>query len=190
MGLDSLLKGKKKTYKKDKLAGTINQAGAEGLSNLRTGAQDLSSVYSESPDQLNERISGQIGRENNALLSGVNDAMKLSDRLTAQRGMGSSSIGLGNLINQRRQYSQAVGLNNASLLDRIRSARIENAQGKMGIGQNLFAIKQGAGPIQMNTIKKREGGLGGLVGAGLGAAMGGAKGAEIGMQLGNAYQNS
>lgn len=188
MSLDNLLKGGKKTYKADPLAKDINAAGKAGLGYLQSGGKALSDVYSQDPSQV---VNSQIGTENRLLQGASQDAIARTRQLVAQRGMGNSSVGLGTEVNQQRQLSDKLALNNASGVSRLRDMQIQNGQGLMNAGSGLFQTKiQGQQNLQMQDIKKRQGGLAGLVGAGVGGYYGGAQGAQTGMALGNAYAES
>lgn len=181
--LDSLLKGSKKTYKADPLAGDINAAGKSGLSMLNSGAQELNdNIYNNGQNF----VDNQISVENKMLRSASDDALRRTRQLIAQRGMGNSSLGLGQEINQARSLSDRLAMNNASGMDRLKGLY----EDKMNTGAKLFAVKQSQGPIQMQKIKTREGGLATLTGAAVGGYFGGAQGAQAGAGLGQMYQNS
>ena len=193
---DDFLKGKKKTYRADALADDINGLAGKGLNDfIAPGAQQLNEVYSKDPAQL---VNNQIGMENKLMRGASNDAMMKTRQLLAQRGLQNSSVGLQVENNSNRALSDKLAMNNAGGMERLRDQQIENAQGRMQVGSNLFGLKTAQGPIQMNTVKRRVGGmgqlLGTLAGAGAGAAMGGPQGAQVGAQLGGSlggyYQNS
>ena len=195
-GLDDLLKGKKKTYAADELADDINGLAGQGLNDfIAPGAQQLNEVYSQDPNKL---VNNQIGMENKLMRGASNDAMMRTRQLLAQRGLQNSSVGLQVENNSNRALSDKLAMNNAGGMERLRNQQIENAQGRMQVGSNLFGLKTAQGPIQMNTVKRRVGGMGQLLGtlggAGAGAAMGGPQGAQVGAQLGGSlggyYQNS
>lgn len=197
-GLDSagdFLKGKKKKYSADELADDINAAGKAGIDGMRAGGASLDQIYQDDPTN---RINNQIGMENKFLRGSSEDTLRNMRSTIAQRGLQNSSVGLVAENNANRVLSDKLAMNNASGLERIRDANINNAQGRMNVGANLFGVKTQQGPIQMQTIKKREGGLAGMIGMVGGAAAGGmmggpqgaAAGAQIGGGLGNYYQNS
>lgn len=189
MGLSDLLKGKENTIAADPLAGTINKAGGAGLGYMRSGGASLNHLYSQDPTQL---VKTQIGMENAVARDAAEDATRRTRSLIAQRGMGNSSIGLGQEVNQRRTLMERLGLNNASTTGRIRDMSIENAQGKMSTGQSLLAPKFQAAQagLQMTPTKYRTGGLAPLIGAAVGGYYGGGQGAQAGMGIGQMYANS
>jgi hypothetical protein len=188
--------GESKTYKADPLAGDINNAAKTGLGYLTSGADKLKGVYDQDPSEL---VNTQIGTENKMIRGAANDALRRTQSLIAQRGMGNSSIGLGQQVNQAKQVNTQLGLNSASGIQRLRDMQLQNGQGIMNLGNSLYAPKAGANAagIQMQDIKgPRSGGYGQLAMAGLGAAIGGyagggqgaAQGAQIGSSLGGSMQ--
>lgn len=185
---DSLLKGKEKKYKADPLAKDINAAGKQGLTNMREAGTNLAGIYKQDPSGV---VNSQIAMENRLMRGAADDAINRTRQLVAQRGMANSSVGLGTEVNQARQLNDKLALNNASAIGRLRDMSIENGQGLMNTGNALFQTKiQGQQNLQMQDIKKRQGGLAGLVGAGIGAYYGGPQGAQAGMAMGNAYAES
>jgi hypothetical protein len=188
MGLSDLLKGKEKTYHKDPLANDINAAGKQGLGYLKQGGENLSAVYNEDPSGV---VNSQIAQENRMMRGAAQDAINRTRQLVAQRGMSNSSIGLGQEVNQQRQLSNQLGMNQASGIQRLRDMKIENGQGLMNTGTGLFQTKiQGNQNLQMQDIKRRQGGLAPLVGAAIGGYLGGPGGAQVGMGAGQTYQES
>ena len=177
------LKGKEKKIKADPLAGQINQVGASGLSMLQSGANNLNKLYGN-PDGF---VNNQIDLENRAIRNASTDAARRTRELIAQRGMGSSSIGLGQEANMNRDLNEKLALNNASGLERLKGLYGEQMQ----TGQGLFNTKlQGNQNLQMQDVKYRTGGLAPLIGAGIGGYFGGAAGAQVGSGLGQMYANS
>jgi hypothetical protein len=150
-GLNNLFSGKKKKYSKDALADSVNKAGAMGLDNLMGGANELNKVYANPQ----ETITNQIGLENKLLRGASDDAMRRTRQLMAQRGMGSSSIGLGQEVNINRDAADKMAMNSASGMERLMNLNKD----RMNMGNTLLAPKYAQGPMQMNTIKKREGGI-------------------------------
>lgn len=168
-----LINGKQKTQKADPLAGDINNVGKSGLNDIRSGADRLRGVYSQDPSNV---VNSQIGIENKLLRGAADDASRRTRELIAQRGLGNSSIGLGEQVQQERQLNDKLALNTASGVERLRNMQLENAQGLMQAGQGQFNIKQSQGPIQMQDLNYRTGGYGQLIGAlsqGAGAYFGG-----------------
>lgn len=155
--LSGMWEGKKQTYSADPTAGTINDLADKGLRKLITpGMINLRGVYGEDPTAI---VDGQIGMENKLMTGAAEDARRQTQSLVAQRGMSDSSVGLGTEINQGRQLSDKLALNNASSLGRIRDMKIANGEGQMQTGSNLFGLKTAQGPIQMRSISQRVGGI-------------------------------
>lgn len=177
MSLGDLFGGKTKTYKADPLANDINSAGKLGLSQMTSGLNDLNKNFYENPQG---HIQSQIGLENKMLRASSGDSSKRLSQLISQRGMGSSSIGLGEQINQEQSLNDRIALNNASGSSRLKDLLNE----KMNSGTNLWNVKASQGPVQMQDIKQKQGGIAPLLGAGVGAAFGGPAGAQVGMGLG------
>jgi hypothetical protein len=161
--LSDLIHGKEKTYKADPLAGDLNSAAKSGMGMLSGGANSLNEKFYKNPDNY---IDNQIGMENNLLRNASQDATRRTRQLIAQRGMGSSSIGLGQEVNQARGLNERLAMNNASGMERLRGLLGD----QMKTGQQLMAPRMAQGPVQMNDITARSGGYGQLIGAGLGAA--------------------
>jgi hypothetical protein len=186
MGLDNFLKGKVVKQKADPLAGDINAAGKSGIGYLTAGANRLNSAYNEDPSQV---VNTQIGIENKLARAAASDATRRTQGLIAQRGLGSSSIGLGAEMGQRKSLMDTLAINNASGVSRIRDMQIQNGQGQIDAGNSLWNIKASQGPVQMQTTKSRQGGMAALIGGAAGAYFG-PEGAKVGMGLGQAYANS
>jgi hypothetical protein len=186
----SFLKGSDKTYGADALAGNVNATGKLGLDNMRKGAEGLNKFY----DNPQATIDNQIGIENKLLRGASNDAIRRTQSLIAQRGMGGSSIGLGQQVNQAKNLNEKLAMNNASGMQRM----MDLNKDRINVGTSLYAPKNGQGAMQMTPITQRQGGFGQLfgtlAGAGLGAMAGGPAGAGVGSQLGGQlggyYQNS
>lgn len=182
MSLGSLLGGKTKKYKADPLAKDINAAGKFGINQMTDTANQLNKEFYDNPSGY---IDGQIGLENKMLRGSANDSSRRLGEIIAQRGMGTSSIGIGEQINQEKNLNDAIALNNASGASRLKDLLGE----KMNLGQSMWNVKASQGPVQMQSIKQREGGLapliGGLAGAYMGAKSGNMTGgAQVGMGLG------
>jgi hypothetical protein len=183
----NLLKGKEQVNRKDALANDINASAKTGMGYMNSGASSLNALYNEDPSQI---VNSQIGMENKLARGAADDATRRTQQLIAQRGMGTSSIGLGQEVNNRKNLMDRLSMNTASGISRLRDMRLSNAQGQMNVGQALYGLKTQQGPIQMQTTKYRTGGLAGLAGAAIGGYMGGAQGAQVGAGIGQMYQNS
>lgn len=157
--LSDVTNGKEKTVKKDALAGEINAAGATGLGTLRDGAARATSIYSQDPTQI---VRNQIGMENKVARTAADDATRRTRELIAQRGMGTSSIGLGAQVNERKSLMDRIGMNNAGYAGRLRDMQLQNAEGLMETGNNLYGLKAQQG-IQMTSQKYRTGGYANLI---------------------------
>jgi hypothetical protein len=182
------LRGKEKKIKADPLAGQVNEVGASGLSMLQSGANNLNKLYGN-PEGF---VNNQIDLENRAIRNASDDAARRTRELIAQRGMGTSSIGLGQEANMNRDMNEKLSLNNASGLQRLKGLYGEQMQA----GQGLFNTKiQGNQNLQMQQAKYRTGGLAPLLGMAAGAYIGSKSGnalggAQIGSGLGQMYANS
>lgn len=177
MGLGDLLGGKTKTYKKDPLADDINAAGKLGIGQMTSATNELNDKVYGNAENF---IDSQIGLENKMLRGSTADANRSLSKMIAQRGMGNSSIGMGEQINQERQLSDKIAMNTASSGSRLKDLLNEKLTG----GSSLWNVKASQGPVQMQDIKQKQGGLMPLIGAGVGGYLGGASGAQVGMGLG------
>lgn len=177
MGLGDLLGGKAKTYKADALAKDINAAGKLGINSMTNTFNQLNDKIYNNPENF---VENQIGIENKMLRGSSEDASRGLKSMIAARGMGNSSVGIGEQLRLDKTLNDRIALNNASSGSRLKDLLAE----KMNLGQTMFGVKTSQGPIQMQDIKQKQGGLAPLVGAGLGAYFGGAQGAQVGMGLG------
>lgn len=157
--LNDFVNGKEKKVKADVLAGDINAAGKAGLGMMSAGGEGINKLYSN-PENF---VGNQIDLENNAIRTAANDAGQRTRQLIAQRGMGTSSIGLGAEVNQAKQLNEKLALNNASGMNRLKGVYDDQMQ----TGANLFNVKASQGPIQMQDQKYRSGGYGQLLAAGI-----------------------
>lgn len=191
-GAEGLLKGKDKTYAADPLAGEINDAAGFGLGYFKRAGKLLHATHSQNTGGL---VDKQIGLENRMLRTANQDASRGLGSLIARRGLQNSSVGLMAETNANRNLAEKIALNNATTDQRKRDAHIEGLMGRLQAGQMLMGPKFNQGPIQLQNIKRREGGLASMIGT-LGGAAIGAKsgnamaGAQAGGAMGSYYQNS
>jgi len=150
-GLGRIFNGKEQKYKADASAGGINDLGSQGINQINAGASELNKLY----NNPNETVNNQIGIENKLMRGASEDATRRTRDLIAQRGMGGSSIGLGQEVNQNKMLSDKLAMNNASGMERLKAL----SQERINLGNTLLAPKLSQGPIQMTDIKKRRGGL-------------------------------
>lgn len=161
------LMGKEKKIKADPLAGGINAAATSGLAGLQAGANNLNSIYSQDPSQV---VDSQIANENRFARVAADDATRRTRDLIAQRGLGSSSIGLGQEVNTQQSMMDKMSANSASGIARLRDMKIENGMGQINASNALLAPKLAQGPVQMQDQKYRTGGYGELLVQGAGIA--------------------
>jgi hypothetical protein len=165
--LNDIVNGSEKKIKADPLAKDVNAAGKTGLGLLTSGASKLNDIYNQDPSNV---VNSQIEIENKLMRGAADDATRRTRDLIAQRGLGSSSIGLGQEVNQHKTLLDKLSMNNASGFSRLRDMGLQNAQGIMNTGSALFAPKSAQGPMQMTDTTYRTGGYGQLLGAGIQAA--------------------
>jgi hypothetical protein len=177
MGLKSLIKGKKVVDYADDVAGDIKGLRRSGVDLQKTAIQAMGGT------DVGQMARAEAARESDLIRGAGEDAAQKTNQLISQRGLGNSSIGLGQQVQNTRQTANAINANNADMGNRIRRIANEN----VALGSNLIAQ---AGPLRLNTTKRREGGLGGALGTAIGAAVGGPAGAKIGGSIGGALQNS
>lgn len=160
--LNDIVNGKEKKIKADRLAGDINAAGKAGLGLMNTAGAGLNKLYAN-PENL---VDNQIDLENKFLRTASDDAARRTRELITRRGMGNSSIGLGQEVNSARNLSEKLAMNNASGMDRLKGVLGD----QMNAGAQLFGVKSSQGPVQMTDTKYRTGGYGQLLSAGIQAA--------------------
>jgi hypothetical protein len=154
------LQGKEKKIKADPLAGDINNAARSGVDYLKSGASRLNDIYSQDPTEV---VNAQISMENKVARTAADDAIRRTQSLISQRGLGNSSIGLGAQVNQERSLLDKLAMNKASGISRLRDMSIENGMGQINAGNSLFNLKASQGPIQLQDQKYRTGGYGELI---------------------------
>ena len=167
---------KTKTYKADKIAADIKGLGRQG-----TGLQKSAlSTLTKDPTGM---VNAEIAQKERFARSSGEDEIRRAKEISAQRGLGNSSIGLALESGANRRTSENI--------NDIRAQRgaMERgfAQQNFDIGSQL--IKQ-RGPIQMNKLKVKEKGIGGALlgaaGTAVGAMYGGPAGAKVGGSIGGA----
>jgi len=134
----------------------------------------------------NQLASAAIERNDAGIRAAGDDATRQAQALVAQRGLGSSSVGLNAILNQKRDMGEKLAANRAGLPQLQYDMGLNNLNSATNGLQNIFGsrlYKNGTptGP--------RQGGLLPLIGAGVGAAYGGPQGAAAGYGLGNAFAN-
>lgn len=141
--------------------------------------------FQEFADESPEFVKGQINREKAAANAANNDAQRRMKDMITRRGLGNSSIGLGQLNAMNKQTSNQIASIGASLGERMRAER-----GK-SLGQLLGATSPGMGiNVERTAQQKKKGGLGGLgtiIGTGAGAYFGGPQGAQVGAGIGSMF---
>lgn len=176
--------------------------GIGGISDMILGKKDKGVKDSFVPlDPLQRKALGKFGslldrntdgmanemvaRQENQIRQNAADTERQAKQLTAQRGLGNSSVGLNAIINSTRNMGDQIGATRAQLPGL--KYNLET--------QNLNTASSGIQNILNNRIFKqgregggRTGGLAPLIGMGLGAyATGGSPaGAQIGSGLGSA----
>lgn len=149
----------------------------------RTGMARLRELGKEDPSKIAKR---QVEQNVKAQRQSLADTRRRLQANIARRGLGSSSLGLAQQTGLDRATAQAITGERASLADRIRQARLGQAQSLIGGGNQVLGRP---GAIRQFKTGGRTGGIAPLIGAGVGAAMGGADGARVGMGAGQ-YANS
>jgi len=205
-GLGELLFGKSGETKggvSDKLAkrreeaevpGLVLQRGASQEAERRFKGFDPTAIGREQIAREQEIARGRFAGQERAAQIGTQDAIRSLRDIIAQRGLGRSSIGLGQeaalrqqlgerqaLIRQQAgQAQREIGL---SLPERIRQLQQQRIQEGIGIGRQVRGTFSGV-PVQQTQGSP---GLAPLIGTGLGAYFGsaaGPKGALAGAQIG------
>ncbi len=154
-----------------------------------SGLGALRSTLSEDPTELarSQAAAERLSSVRASRAAGEDTARRLQEQI-AQRGMGTSSVGLAGLSNIRRQTAQDISRANVaeqlSLPERIRALRLQQAQGLIGGAGQVLGQPGTEARTYMQPATGGSGGLAPLLGAGLGAYFGGAQGAQIGAGLG------
>ena len=149
----------------------------------RRGLAKLKEVGKEDPTAVAKRQTEQAVKAQRQALS---DTRRRLQENIARRGLGTSSLGLAQQTGLQRQAAQAITGERAALADRIRQARMGQAQALIGGGGQVLGQP---GMVRQFQRGGRAGGLAPVVGAGLGAMLGGPGGAQAGMGMGQALQS-
>lgn len=176
---EDLLLGKKDPGKADE---TIDMNTPEGYAVQQRLIDRYADLANQSPDQIAANMSQQRERQ---ILQNVKDNEMRTRQLVAQRGLGGSSVGLGQILGQQRKAAEDIAAVRANQPILQRQLGIENLNAATG------GINQILGLQAQNKILKlgreggqRQGGLAPLIGAGIGGYLGGPAGAQVGMQAG------
>lgn len=196
-GLEDLLMGKKTGgISKDAIAGQIRGAQAQGIATATTGLGALNKALDAKGGE--QVVREGFARQQQGLVTAAQDARRKAQQLIAQRGLGSSSLGL----RAERSAQQQLGQQNAALQAQmpgaIRNQLLQDAQTRMQAGSGLFGSLGGTTGIRFQSQPgQRSGGLLGtaaalapLAGTIAGGAFGGPGGAAIGGQLGGSLSGA
>jgi hypothetical protein len=144
--------------------------------------------YGEFLNQDTKQLAAnQIAQQSNQARANVEDQQRKAQQMVAQRGLGSSSIGVNAILNQGANLGNQLGAIQASqpaLENQMRQQNLNFATG----GINQILGEQGQSKVLKlgQASKGRQGGLAPLIGAGAGAYMGGPAGAQAGLGIGQA----
>jgi hypothetical protein len=174
--MGEILGGKTKTYKADPLAAQAKRLGGIGLNMQEDALRKLGDTKG--------LASAEIARRERGARAGGEDQMRRARQMSAQRGLGGTSIGLA----MESQAAQRAGEN-------MQAIRAQRGNMERGFAQENLAAGRGAfkqmGPIQMNERKIKSKGIGGALlsagGAAIGGMYGGAAGAKVGSSIGGAF---
>lgn len=119
---------------------------------------------------------GEMLREQRAIGQGAEDSKRKLQEMMARRGMGGSSIGIGQALNIDRDVAEKKALLGAGLARRKREAELNRIKTIMGMQQLPMGLTPG-GTYQQGG---RQGGIASAIGAAAGGYYGGAAGAKAG----------
>lgn len=179
MGIKDLLFGKKQGGDvDDQTTREIRDAQAVGARTLKTGLGRLEKAFGSG----RQIARSQIAREQRGIEAAKEDALRKQRKLIAQRGLGRSSIGLGQEIGLEERAAQKKAATQASEAERVRESEVRAGQALVQAGRGAATI----GPTELRRKKraKRGGGISGLLGTAVGGFLGGAEGAKLGGALG------
>lgn len=135
-------------------------------------------IFSRAEDFANESpdfLRAQVSREQNAALQSGEDTKRQMRDMIARRGMGNSSIGLGQMNAINKDTSDKVAGIGATLNERMRNDKLNNISTLMSYTQPGMALN-----VERSVQQKKKGGLGGI-----GTVLGGAAGAYYGAKTGD-----
>lgn len=174
--MSNIIKGKKVTTQADAIAKDIKALGQQGAGLQKSAISELNKPAAGMEAAI-------LGRKAKLARASGADAERQAKKLAAQRGMGSSSIGLG----MQQQASQRTADKLADIRSQKGQLARQFAQEKFNLGSGLISQR---GPIKMKATTVRKGGMGKILGMAAGAALGGPAGAQMGGQIGGALQDS
>lgn len=129
----------------------------------------------------------QTAQQESQAMQNLQDQQRKLDQAVAQRGLGRSSIGLGQALGAQKGAQEkisAIRANEPLLAEQLRQQNLNFATS--GINQILGEQGQSKVLKMGREGGQRVGGLAPLIGAGLGAYYGGPQGAQAGMGIGSA----
>jgi len=125
-------------------------------------------------------VSNQIASEKRGVTGGVQDTIRRIQDLRAQRGLGTSSVGLGQITGAQRQATEKLGMIEGTRAQRLRDLRRQQAQDLLGASGNVLGSRGAA--LTQSTITNQ--GMLPAITAAIGGAFGGPAGATAGYGAG------
>lgn len=168
----------------DALLGKKQKATSDGYMALDPLQQKALGKYGELLNKNTDGIANEmVTRQENQIRQNAADAERKATQLTAQRGLGNSSVGLNAIVNSTRNMGDQIGAVRAQLPGLKYNLQNENLN-TASRGIQSFLAKDKREMVYGNP-GGRSGGLAPLLGTGLGYAYGGAGGARVGGGIGN-----
>jgi len=162
-----------------KLDPDLQETVLKGREAQRGALDKISALSSEDPTQM---IRSQIEREKTGVTAGVGDLTRKLQEIRAQRGLGSSSVGLGQIRQAKTQAAEKLGQIEGTFGERLRNLRRQQATDLLTSANQVLGTQ---GAFRKQQIKKTQG-LAPGIGAVLGGIFGGPAGAQAGAGAGQA----
>lgn len=179
-GLKDTLFGKKEA---DTPSSVIDLGSAQGRALQETAIGRYGELLNQ---DTNKFAADQTAQQENQIRQNSDDQARNVLKLSAQRGLGNSSMGIRALLNSSADTAGKIGAVRAGegmLANQLKNQNLTTASQ----GVNQILNEQGSSKVYQQAVAGgRKGGISGLLGAGVGAYMGRAQGASVGMNLGNA----
>lgn len=165
----------------------VEAARNRNLAYQKTAMERLAGATAGSPEAEAE---AQASREIASEKATTEDASKRLQQLIAQRGIGGTSMGLTSQVAQEKSAQDRIAEIKASIPERIRALKLQNAQLLLGASNQSLATPGIQGEAFAGQEASRKGGLLPLAGMAAGAYFGGAQGAQVGMGAGQYTQGA
>jgi len=162
-----------------KLDPDLQKSATAGRIAQRQALEKFTNLASDDP---RGEVSARLEREKRGVTAGLGDTIRKLQEIRAQRGLGSSSVGLGQIRGATTEAAEKKGMLDASFGERLRNLRRQQAGDLMSASRNVLGTPGAATRQYFKTTKGLAPAIGGIVGG----IFGGPAGAKVGAGAGQA----